>query len=236
MRRGETFVSGMIQPYETEVYDTAGANLLLFDAETGRDLNAFYMMINDMRARLPQIQTAGLQRGSLEEISLSTNRSMLWESPDDGEDAVRLSVIPRNARLGGSEPGLSTLKELTRGHVRADMSPEHCEGVQPGTVCGPREPDQPSSGASYYGLDVRILMGGRHIPGHIDGLCRMFFEQGLAPCGARLAPLMAPAAHHGCPGMIVDGSHALRCGRLSWGRHHAWLALRAPQGPESRHP
>jgi hypothetical protein len=176
------------------VYDTAGANLLLFDAKTGRDLNAFYMMINDMRARLQQIQTAGLQRGSLEEISLGTNGSMLWESPDDGEDAVRLSVIPRNARLSGSEPGLSTLKELTRGHVRADMSPEHCEGIQPVTVCGPREPHQPASGASYHGLERPRPHGGspyprphrrslqdvfraglgamRRSPGAVDGACR----------------------------------------------------------------
>ena len=122
------------------------------------------------------------------------------------------------------------------GHLTAEMSPEHFDGVQPGTVGGKIEQDQPSSGTSYHGLDVRVLMCGRMIPGHIDRLLGMLLEQGLEPFGALLAPFMAPEEYHRLPGMIIDGTNAIVFGRLSWGRNHHLLAFRAPHGPEGWHP
>jgi hypothetical protein len=149
---------------------------------------------------------------------------------------VRLPVIPRKAILGGSEEGLHTLNELTMGHLTANMSPEHFDGVQPGTVWGKIAQAQPSGGTSYHGLDGRVLMGGRMISGHIDRLLGMFLEQGLEEFGHLLAPLMASAEDHRFPGMGVDGAKAIVFGRWSWSRNQHLLACRAPHGPEGWQP
>jgi hypothetical protein len=64
----------------------------------------------------------------------------------------------------------------------------------------------------------------------------VFLKQGLEPFGDLLAPFMAPEEYHRFPGLVIDGTKALMCGRLAWGRKHHLLTWRAPHGPEGRHP
>lgn len=46
----------MIEPYRTTVYDSAGANLLLFSRDTVHDLDALYQLVHRLREELQEIR------------------------------------------------------------------------------------------------------------------------------------------------------------------------------------
>jgi hypothetical protein len=46
----------MIEPYRTAVYDSAGANLLLFSRDTVHDLDALYQLVHRLREELEDIR------------------------------------------------------------------------------------------------------------------------------------------------------------------------------------
>jgi hypothetical protein len=69
--RGMVNLEGaLIQPYETTVYDSAGANLLLFDKATVLELNTFYVLVRDLRAMLQLISVSENRIEELDEITL----------------------------------------------------------------------------------------------------------------------------------------------------------------------
>ena len=60
----------LIQPYETTVYDSAGAHLLFFDKATVLELNTFYVLVRDLRAMLQLISASESRLDDLDEITL----------------------------------------------------------------------------------------------------------------------------------------------------------------------
>jgi hypothetical protein len=69
--RGMVNLEGaLIQPYETTVYDSAGANLLLFDKAPVLELNTFYVLVHDLRAMLQLISVSESRIEDLDEITL----------------------------------------------------------------------------------------------------------------------------------------------------------------------
>jgi hypothetical protein len=69
-RRMVKLAGAIIQPYETRVYDSAGANLLLFDRGTVQEINTFYILVHDLRAMLQLISESESRIADLDEITL----------------------------------------------------------------------------------------------------------------------------------------------------------------------
>jgi len=53
----------MIEPYRTAVYDSAGANLLLFSRETVHDLDALYQLVHRLREELQELRRGQINAG-----------------------------------------------------------------------------------------------------------------------------------------------------------------------------
>ena len=53
----------IIEPYRTAVYDSAGANLLLFSRETVYDLDALYQLVHRLREELKELRRGQIDAG-----------------------------------------------------------------------------------------------------------------------------------------------------------------------------
>ena len=156
--------------------------------------------------------------------------------PDDRQHTVWALVVTVKERMCRLEQGVQGGKELTMGHLTAELPPQHLNQVQPGAIGGQIQQHQPSSCGANDGFNLIIRMGIGMIPRHIDGARGMPVDQGLQQFGDLLAPLAAAEQHDGFDCMIVDGAQPIALVRLPWGRNHDLLTSRTPQGAQGGQP
>ncbi len=170
------------------------------------------------------------------ERPLSTNRQIFWDSPDNRQDTIWTSIISCKEVLGSGDEGFETLEELAMRDFPAKMSPEHLNGIEPGTVGRQRQQHSAASRTPYNGFNVVVFMRGRVIPRHIYGLCGVLRQERLPQYRDLAAPFVRFEQDHGLSRMGIDGANAIALRGLSWRGAHHLLAFRAPHGFEGRQP
>ncbi len=62
-------------------------------------------------------------------------------------------------------------------HLTPEVSPEHLDGIEPGTVGRQVKQHQPTRRSTQNRLDLIIFVGIGVVPGYIDSSCRVLLQQ-----------------------------------------------------------
>jgi hypothetical protein len=145
-------------------------------------------------------------------------------------------VEPVKEILCRDKQGLHGLKEFTMGHFAPKMSPQHFNGIEPGTVGWQVQKDQSSFGGLYHSFHLIVLMRIGIIPGDIDRSGGMLLHESFKEMGHLLATLVLLELHHRFARVIIHGSNAIIGLLLTWRLDHHLLAFGTPHGPQRGQP
>jgi hypothetical protein len=134
------------------------------------------------------------------------------------------------------DQSVNGLEEFTMGHFATELPPQVLYRIEPGTVGGQVEQDQPTRSPSQDSLDLVVLMGAGVIPGDIDRASRMSVKQSLQQLSHLAASFASSDQHEGFSRMVVDCTKTIAFPGLSGRRDHHLLALPAPHRSERWQP
>jgi hypothetical protein len=137
--------------------------------------------------------------------------------PDDRQHTVWPLVVTGKARLGRLEQGVSGDTELRMGPRAAERPPQPRHRGQPGAIGGQGQPHHSSSRGANAGVNRLIRRGLGMIPRHRAGARGRRVDQGLPPCGDRLAARAAADPPDGVAGRRGDGAQPSALVRRPWG-------------------
>jgi hypothetical protein len=156
--------------------------------------------------------------------------------PDDRQHTVWPLVVTGKARLGRLEQGVSGDTELRMGPRAAERPPQPRHRGQPGAIGGQGQPHHSSSRGANAGVNRLIRRGLGMIPRHRAGARGRRVDQGLPPCGDRLAARAAADPPDGVAGRRGDGAQPSALVRRPWGGTQDVLPSRTPQGASRGQP
>nr|WP_043748777.1 hypothetical protein [Methylobacterium nodulans] len=98
---------------------------------------------------------------------------------DDGAHSFWLAVVAVEEILGGLEQRVDALEQLAVRDLTPEVTPEHLNRVQPGTVGREIQQNEAPSRAAQDGFDLLILVRAGVVPGHVHRLAAVARQQRL---------------------------------------------------------
>ena len=122
------------------------------------------------------------------------------------------------------------------GYLAPEVSPEHLDGIEPGTVGRQVKQHQPTRRSTQNRFDLIVFVGIGVVPGHVDDARRMLLQQRFEQLGDLGATLTPADQDDRLASMVVHRPDAVALFGLGGRRDYHLLALRTPHGLEGGHP
>jgi hypothetical protein len=151
--------------------------------------------------------------------------------PDERQHARRAPLGAVKVVVRGLQQGFERGKECAMRGFTAQAPPEPCTRAEPGALGGPIEQRRSPSRGAYHCFNFLSIMGVGIISRYVDGAGWMLVNQDVQRFRAFPTKFAAPAPHDRFARIVVDGAQPRALVGLARHGNHAWLAVRAPQGP-----
>nr|WP_244936461.1 hypothetical protein [Methylobacterium currus] len=155
---------------------------------------------------------------------------------NDGADTAWLAVVTVEESLGGFNQSVDAGEQLAVCDLAAELAPEHLDRVQPRAVGREVKQDEAPGRAAQHRLDLIVLVRAGIIPGDVDGLGRVLFQERFEEFSDLASPLMRAGEDHRLAALPINRPEPIAPRRLHRGRDHHLLPLGTPHRPQGRIP
>ena len=146
------------------------------------------------------------------------------------------AVVTVEESLGGFNQGVDAGEQLAGCDLAAELAPEHLDRVQPRAVCREIKEDEAPGRAAQHRLDLVVLVRAGIIPGDVDGLGRVLFQERFEEFSDLASPLMRAGEDHRLAALPINRPEQKAPPRLHRGRDHHLLPLGSRHRPRGRIP